>query len=536
MGRIPKPSAAAGSRDSAVLARDLQEAGFACEETHISRVFLDAWHAYKVKKPVDFGFLDYSTPEKRRRACEAEVELNRRFSPDVYLGLVPVTREAGGPYRLGGKGPIVDWAVKMLRLPASERGDVRLAAGSLTPRHLERLAERLADFHASAPADARARRFGEAPMVARNVEDTFTAARPLLGSLLGHGEAARLEAGLLGWVRDHGSLLRERMEQGRIRDGHGDLRLSQVYFDSAGRPLLLDCIEFNDRYRYGDVAVDIAFPAMDLAVRGRREYSEILLSAYARASGDYDLYAVVDFYQAYRACVRGKIAAHGALDASASKEARELAVSKTRDYFRHAFGFLSRRPADSPVIALCGGIASGKSTLAAALGTELGAPVLESDRIRKRLAGFHPLEARRDGLWQGLYRPDKTERVYAELRRCARLVMDSGRPVLLDASFRARRERTLLRAMAAQAGRPCLVVECRADREVAAERLRRRAQGPSVSDGHEELVDAFLASWEPEEGPDAEEVLVLDTSRPLPECVNAIRSRIADLARPMVVL
>jgi aminoglycoside phosphotransferase family enzyme/predicted kinase len=509
--------------------RDLASSGLGLEETHISWVLLGKDSVWKVKKPVRFPYLDYGSLEKRRRACEAEVSLNRRLSPEAYLGVVPIVRDPSGRHRiLAGTeaarsreaGEAVEWAVHMVRLPEADRGDVRLEAGTLSPRHLEDLAERLAAMHAAGAPGPEDSRPGDAEAVARNVEGNFEETRGELPALLGPERAAALEAGMLAFLRDREALFAERVRGGRIRDGHGDLRLGQVYFDGAGRSTVLDCLEFSDSLRIGDVAADAGFLSMDLRLRGREDLAERFLAAYARASDDYDLYALVDFYEAYRACVRGKIALG---------RDREAALR----YFllaERALGRTANPGRKAPLLAVGGGIATGKSTLSAALGAHLHAPVLQSDRIRKRLAGLDPLEPRQEGLWHGIYGEDETARLYAELFRRAGVILASGRPALIDASFRTRRLRRLARELARESGHPFLFLECRADVEVCRARLRERARSASVSDGREEMFEGFLASWEPLDDSERESALELDTTRPWAENLEKIGVALARLS------
>lgn len=525
---------------------DFIRQGMEVEETHVSWVFLAGDRAYKVKRPVVFGFLDYGSLEKRRLACEKEVELNRRLAPGVYLGVLPILRDPEGIHRFGtagGGAEAVEWAVHMVRLPAESRGDRLLARGLLSADQLEALARRLSDFHAAGRHDAWAAGFGSPEAVLRNVEENLAQGRAILERVLSPEEVSRLEAAQIGFVRGHAPLLAERARQGRVRDGHGDLRLSQMYFgaqgadalgdagpggDALGGVAVLDGIEFDDRYRFADVAADVAFLAMDLALRGRDDLAEIFLAAYARASGDYDLYRLVDFYAAYRACIRGKVAGYAALDPEAHPAGRAAAEAKAAACFRFALERSRRldgRPTPAPLIAFGGGIGTGKSTLASALGRRLPAPVLDSDRIRKRMAGLDPLAPNRDALWTGLYAPERTEAVYAELRRLALAVLDSGRPAIVDASFRSRAHREALREAARRSGHPFRFIACRAAGDVVRERLARRAAAPGVSDGRQGIAEAFQDSFEPDEGHPGD-TLELDTSRPVEDCLSAIRQAI----------
>ncbi len=498
-------------------------------ETHISWVFLSGGDVYKVKKPVALGFLDFSSLEARRLACEAEVTLNRRIEPDVYLGVVPVTRDASGNHNIGGADEIVDHAVHMRRLADADRLDVRLERGTLTDATLARLAARIARFHERADTDARIASFGSVDAIRINVEENFAQTRE---SVLGHvseSEAAEIEEWQLRFLEERAALFQERRRTGHVRDCHGDLRLEQIYETDAGDVHVLDCIEFNERFRYGDTCSDVAFLSMDLASRGRTDLAERFLALYARESNDFDLYPLVDFYESYRAFVRAKVATMLAADTGAPDATRKRAASEARRHFLLSVA-AKRRPLLPPrVIAVGGLIASGKSTIADALSSELGAPVVETDRTRKHMVGARPTDKLYDGAFRGAYDPAFTVRVYDEVYRRAGRVLESGRPVVLDASFRTPKMRDRAKQLALTRGVPFTMIECTTPLETSRARLVERARrGPSVSDGRLEIFDDFVASYAPvAEGELAEgEHVTVRTDRPVSECLRELRSRL----------
>jgi predicted kinase len=329
------------------------------------------------------------------------------------------------------------------------------------------------------------------------VRQNFAQTRPDITRYLTPAEANEIEEWQRGVLTVRADAFAQRIADGRIRDGHGDLRLDQLYLSDAGHVTILDCIEFDERFRHGDVCADVAFLAMDLAWHGRVDLAELLLARYARHADDYDLYALVDFCESYRACVRGKIAALMAHDESAGTAQREHAEAQARRYFLLALSAhrpLLRRPR---VIAVGGLIASGKSTIADAIGRALPAPVVDSDRTRKHMLGVQALAPVRDGAWTGGYDLAFTERVYDEVLRRAQVVLASGRPVVLDASFRSAAMRKQAQALAAHFAVPLLLVECTAPASVCRERLAARAAAPSVSDGRLAVFDDFAARFEP---------------------------------------
>ncbi len=481
-------------------------------ETHVSLVFLTEAEVFKVKKTVKLPFLDFSTLDARRRACEAELLLNTRLAGGTYLGLVPVRRDGEGHHHFGPEGEVVDWAVHMLRLPDQLRADQRLAAGTLSVAHVDAAATHLADFHARVGNDAGAR-WGSVQAIARNVRDNFSAMSAAEEGLLSADEAREIERGQLDFLRDRARTFERRVADGRIRDGHGDLRLEHLYFGDEGELTILDCIEFDERYRYADVCADVAFLSMDLAAHGRVDLAERFLARYARAADDYDLYAVVDFYESYRAYVRAKVSTITARQACGA--IREQAMGDARRHLALALS-TGRRSLLAPVVVAVGGvIASGKSTVAEALGDRLSAPVIDADRTRKHLVGLAASAHDTSAAFEGPYAQDTTDRVYAEVMLRASTVLESGRPVVLDASFRSEEMRRAARDLAAEHGVPFMMVDCRARPETCRARLVRRERESSVSDGRLAIFDAFRARMEPVTELAVGEHLVVDTERPL---------------------
>jgi len=492
--------------------------------THISWVFLLEHDVYKVKRPVDLGFLDFRTLERRRLACEAEVELNRRLAPTVYLGVVPVGRTGEDRFHVNGSGEVVDWAVHMRRVPDANRADNLLREGKLSLARLDEIARRLADFHTQAARGSHIASFGAPEQIAQNVSENFAQTRRTVERFLSRREAAELENWQRNYLQDHAKLFRERLERGYVRDGHGDLRLEHVYVEASGITIL-DCIEFNDRFRYADVCADVAFLSMDLEAAGRVDLAELLLARYARYADDFDLYGLVDFYESYRAFVRAKVASFTAADETVDYPTREHAWQQARHYALLALS-AKRSPVVAPVMVAIGGlIASGKSTLAERLGSVLAAPIVDTDRIRKHMAGRLPLGRMTEPLFKGVYSEEASERVYAELCRRARVVLHSGRPIVVEASFRTAAERANIRALAHECKVPFHFVECRAPADTCKARLVERAKGASVSDGRLEIFDAFAASFEAVTELDASEHVVVDTTRDIDRTVDELRRR-----------
>lgn len=500
-------------------------------QTHISWVFLLERDVYKLKRPVDLGFLDFRTLEKRRLACEAEVELNRRLAPTVYLGVVPIGRTGDGRFHVNGPGEVVDWAVHMRRLPDVIRADRLLERGALSLTQLDAIAQRLAEFHAQAAHGRKVCLFGAPEQIAQNVRENFAQTRGCIERFFSRREAAELENWQRNCLQDRAKLFRERIDLNRVRDGHGDLRLEHVYLEGKD-VTVLDCIEFNDRFRYADVCADVAFLSMDLAASGRADLAELFVARYARYANDFDLYPLLDFYESYRAFVRAKVAAFTATDESVDYPARERAWQAARHYALMALS-AKRAPVVSPVVVAVGGmIASGKSTLAEQLAIELVAPVVDTDRIRKHLAGRLPLDALRAPPFKGSYSTEASESVYDELCRRAGVVVASGRPVVVEASFRTAAQRARVRELAQDYRVPFFFVECRAPLEVCQARLLERAKGLSVSDGRLEILAAFARAFEAVTELAPAEHLALDTTRDVDSSLSDLRRLIGFGAGP----
>jgi uncharacterized protein len=493
--------------------------------THASWVFLTESDVFKVKRPVDLGFLDYRTLEDRRRACQEEVRLNARLAPDVYLGVVPIHLTGDG-YALTPAGPVAEWAVHMRRLPDAASAAALLARGARDAPALERVARRLANFLRDArPTPS----FGTPAVLAKNVDENFDQTRPFAGSLIARPTFDQVEAFQRDALARYAGRFLQRIADERIREGHGDVRLEHIYFPGGPArrdPLIIDAIEFNERFRCGDAAAEIAFPAMELLAAGRADLAKGLVARFAEESDDYALYGVLDFYLSYRAWVRGKVAAFVAADAATGAEARAAKEAQARRCFD-----LARAAAepDAPfLIAVCGLIGSGKSTLAEALGRRLAVPVVSSDRTRKALAGLAPTapgDAR-------LYAPTARDRIYDEILRRAGAVLTAGRGVVVDATFSTRLWRARAAALAEAAGARLVLLEARAPLEVVRARLAARRTQPSISDATETLLDDFLRAYEPPGEGDPGPRVTVDMGAPLEQAVRSALRGLTDAGVP----
>lgn len=500
-------------------------------QTHVSLVFLAGDRAYKVKKPVDLGFLDFTTPERRRRACEDEVRLNGILAPGVYTGIVPVTREADGSLRMNGGGTPVEPAVEMRRLPAWRMLDRLLDAGEVDNELMNRIAALLALFHARAPTGAGVDEFGAPEAVAFNARENFeqterfteeggprTVSPPLHAFLRSRAEA---------FLARERALLERRVREGRIRDGHGDLHAGNVCVTSDGI-LVYDRIEFAPRFRCGDVACDLAFLAMDLDARGFRGFSSFLVHRYAELAGDAELAAVLGFYKTYRAVVRAKVASLAAADRGLSAAERE----ERRRAAMRSFHLAASYELPPALVLTCGLPGVGKTTAARAIAAPFEALVLRSDVRRKRLAGLAPGAHAPAPFGEGIYAPELTERTYRALHEGAAAALREGRTTVVDATFGSVEQRAPFAELARSLGAALLVARVTVPEDVAVARLADRAGDPrDASDADVAVYRGLAERFEPPDELPGEQVVELDGTASLEEIAGAAIDALVGQAR-----
>jgi len=312
--------------------------GIELVQTQMSFVFLTDNYVFKVKKPVNLGYLDYTTLDKRRFYCQREVELNRRLCPNAYLGVVPIIRDKGDIF-IGAQGEGIEYAVKMCRLPQESMMDVLLGKNQVSSEMVGGVAEKLVEFHQKAETNASISAFGGLDTVTQNTEENFTQTEKYIGNTISQGNYQHIKDYTNRFIRQNASLFQRRIVAGKIRDCHGDLHAAHICFSNG--ICIYDCIEFNDRFRYCDVASEIAFLAMDLDHYGRAELSRSFVNAYVDGSQDRELLELLNFYKCYRACVRGKVESFKLDDPYISEKARVLATA--RRYFELAESYIRIR-------------------------------------------------------------------------------------------------------------------------------------------------------------------------------------------------
>jgi hypothetical protein len=306
-------------------------------QTQMSLLFLTGDYVYKVKKPVDLGYLDYSTLERRRFFCHQELKLNQRFSPDVYLEVVPLV-EQDGKILLGGDEEAVEYAVKMRQLPAERMMDVLLSKNQVSEEMAQRVAEKVADFHQRAETSADISRYGSLNAVLTNTEENFVQTEKYIGVSISRRQYEAIKSFTNSFAERDARLFEKRVRDSKIRDCHGDLHSAHVCFVNG--ICIYDCIEFNDRFRYCDVAAEVAFLAMDLDYHGRPDLSRHFSNAYVRVTQDEELLKLLDFYKCYRAYVRGKVGCFKLDDPLIPEEEKAKDLAAARKYFELAESYV----------------------------------------------------------------------------------------------------------------------------------------------------------------------------------------------------
>ena len=308
-------------------------------QTQMSFVLLLGDFVYKIKKPVDLGYLDFSTLEKRRFYCRQEVELNSRLAPDIYLGVVEVTHDEGR-FSIGGTGEVVEYAVKMRQLPRERCLDRLLSKDQATPGMMVKVAQKLVSFHQASRSDEEISKYGDIETIVQNTEENFAQTTKYLGVSLSPETYEAIRCYTTSFIERQIPLFKRRIEEGRIRDCHGDLHSAHICF--GHEVYIFDCIEFNDRFRYSDVASEVAFLAMDLDVHGYPHLSKHFIDSYVGQSGDGELEQILNFYRCYRAYVRGKVESFKLDDPHISDEEKGHVLGIARKYFELAESYALR--------------------------------------------------------------------------------------------------------------------------------------------------------------------------------------------------
>ncbi len=479
-------------------------------ETHISWLILTGPYVYKIKKPLNLGFLDFSTLEKRRYYCDEELRLNQRLAPEIYLEVIPITGSTASP-RLGGLGLPLEYAVKMVQFPPQARLDYCLQRGELSSNSINRLANKVAQFHQRIPPAPQDSSYGAPETVLQPALENFEQ----LNHLLKEGADQKQITCLQQWTEAQWQRLQAefttRKKSDFVRECHGDLHLGNIAW-VEDKFIIFDCIEFNENFRWIDVINELAFLVMDLEHRGYPDLAGCALNTYLEHNGDYSGLAVLRYYQVYRSLVRAKIAAIR-LKQDLSAAEYQAAQKDYRSYLGVALSYI--HPPKTPLIITHGLSGSGKTTLSEPLRKQLGALRLRSDIERKRLHGLKPQERTSQGVASRMYSSEASDQTYQHLQKLAQTVIKAGYPVIVDAAFLKQAQRQAFQDLAETLNVPFCILDFRCELQELRQRIEaRQHENQDASDADLAVLEYQQTVQEPLTAAEHEKTLPIDTSQP----------------------
>jgi uncharacterized protein len=470
-------------------------------QTHISYVFLTGEYAYKAKKPMNFGFLDYSTLEKRQHFCHEELRMNQRGAPGLYLDVLPIT-QSGDDFALGGEGAAVEYVVKMRQFPESALLSSVYERGELTEELLVRLAKAIAQFHQTCPINDYIRSFGEVAKVRQAFDENYQQTEGYIGRPQTQQQFDETQAYTDRFFAERADLFTQRIQNNWIRECHGDPHLGNICL-WQDELMLFDCIEFNEPFRFVDVMYDIAYIVMELALRQRPDLSAIFLSAYVEQTGDWEGLQVLPIYVNRQTYVRAKVTSFMLDDPGVPEAEKQKGSDRAATYYRLAWDYA--KPQQGKIFLTCGLSGSGKSTTAKQIARQTGGIYIRSDAVRKHLGGV-PLDQRGG---DDLYSAEMTQQTYARLMELGVTLAQQGYTVILDAKYDRQDLRMAVIEAAKGAEIPLQIIHCDAPLEVLSDRLRQRTG--DIADATADLLPQ--QSLEPFSDIEKPYVTTLDTTQ-----------------------
>lgn len=493
-------------------------------QTHVSWLFLTETHVFKLKKPVNFGFLDFSTLDLRRFYCHEEIRLNRRLCSDIYEQVIELHETVSGASFVDS-GAVIEYAVMMKRLPSDRMLDRLVDDGTVSVEDIKIVALAISNFHANAATSPYISGFGSLEQIRSNWQENFEQALPFQTSTLPGDIFETIRSYVDTFMDTQKALFTERVKNGCIRECDGDIHLGNICL-LGNKAYIFDCIEFNERFRFSDTAADIAFFLMDLDFHRRPDLAEAALSIYIETSGDAGLAKLITFYKVYRAFVRGKVESLQFQDAGIAPAVRTDAEKCAIRYFRLAQGYCLRSRLTPTLFITCGTMGCGKSTLADQLAFELGLATFNSDIVRKQLAGLLPGSEVQTSFGKGLYSAEMSQRTYRQLEHLADTELASGQSVLIDAGFGTADSRAEFARLAASHNASFFILFVQCDQDEQRRRLLERTyQGVSVSDGRVELLDQQKSVFKPPDDSEGE-IIPISTNGTSEQALDSIYMRL----------
>ncbi|TLY48521.1 MAG: hypothetical protein E6K54_00515 [Gammaproteobacteria bacterium] len=477
-------------------------------ETHVSWVILTGKYAYKIKKPVDFGFLDFSTLKKRKHFCEEELRLGQLFASEIYLAVVPITGTVEYPQINGDTGPILEYAIKMCEFSQDNLLSTLLKQGKLSTTLIDQLGQLIAEFHKKTSIAPKNSRFGLPHEVHAPTQQNFAQIIPLLSSSKDIAQIKRLERWANKQFSKHKKLFEERKEKGFIRDCHGDLHLANIIF-YHDKLIFFDRLEFNEDLRWTDVIADLAFLAMDLAEKKQPKLATQLINTYLQFTGDYEGLNLLPYYLSYRAVVRAKIALFRLNQKDLNNEQK---IDIHNDYYNFINLAESYIHFKKPNLIIMHGLAaSGKSTLAKKIAIECGAIQISSDIIRKQLFNLPLYEKSNSTLYGGIYTPESTEKTYNKLLDLAKIIIKAGFITIIDATFLLHSQRFMFYNLAKLLKIPFYILNCQTTDLELIQRIKKRdIKKNTISEANSSILEYQKRLIEPLSSSEKLHTLVID--------------------------
>lgn len=460
-------------------------------ETHISWVILTGNFAYKIKKPINLGFVDFSTLKKRKFYCDEELRLNRRLAPDIYLDVIPISGSTENPV-LTAKEKAFEYAVKMQQFADNMQLDHILARNELRQDIVDSFADLIAQFHQHIEIANIASDFGQPEQVYKPAKENFIQIRELISDKPKTDLLSKIERWTEDTFNDIKNLFEQRKEKGFIRECHGDLHLRNLAWHE-NKPLAFDCLEFNENFRWIDVVSEIAFLIMDLEVHNQPELAQHFLNKYLELTGDYEGCRVLRFYLVYRVMVRAKVDAIRATQAGISPQEADEANAEIDNYLQLALTYTKKI---KPFIIITHGMsASGKSTITQPLLVKLGAIRIRADVERKRLFNIKAEQNSTANIQQGIYTKQATHKTYLKLLELTKSIIDAGFPVIVDATFSTFEQRTLFKKFASQKQVRFIILNFITPEKTLKQRIHNRKK--NVSDADITVLENQIKNWQP---------------------------------------
>jgi uncharacterized protein len=473
-------------------------------QTHISWIFLTGKYVYKIKKPVNFGFLNFTTLERRKVFCEKELELNKRLAEDMYLEVVPIN-QSNGKIKVKGPGEIIEYAVKMKEIGQEKMMSKQLEKNKVTLDTIEKISKILSDFHSRTKEINQKDTFD---VIKFNWNENFEQTKSFVDIVIENEKFDYIESTINKFLIDNKNLFEQRNNEGKIRECHGDLHSGNIFI--TDKIYIFDAIEFNERFRFSDVASEVAFLSMDLDFNKREDLADYFVKKYIEYSDDTKLSKLLNFYKSYRAFVRGKVISFKLNDKSVSEKEKNESKELAKKYFDLSFDYTKRF--NPKVVVMYGFTGTGKSNLSKLVGKKIKGKIIKSDAIRKELAGVSLTTHKFDNYNEGIYTNDFSEKTYKEMFNRTRELLEKGVSCVLDATFSKKKYRDEAAEIAKQYNSEFFILECICPENLIKERLEMRLKTKSVSDGRWEIYQEQKKNFEPI-GEREKIHLIIDTSK-----------------------